>query len=53
MVPFIDSVGEIRMSKDDILGFALVPLAFIICMFHDNLANFVGAILNMLFANFS
>ena len=38
--------GELKMTKDDIKGFALITLAILGCIFHEELANLVGVLLN-------
>ena len=38
--------GELKMTKDDIKGFALIPLAILGCIFHEELANLIGVLLN-------
>ena len=35
------------MTKDDIFGFSLIPVAFIGCVYHVELADFVGNILHI------
>jgi len=36
------------MTKEDIQGFALIPVAFMGCVYHEELASFVGTILHMI-----
>ena len=38
------------MTKNDIQGFALIPFVIAACFFHEELAEFVGILLNNLFA---
>lgn len=38
------------MTKDDIQGFILIPFILLGCIYHEELADFVGVLLNNLFA---
>jgi len=40
------------MTKDDIQGFALIPIIIIGCIYHEELAEIIGVLLNNLFAFF-
>ena len=43
--------GELKMTKDDIQGFALIPFVLLGCIFHEELADLIGLLLNCLFAH--
>lgn len=38
------------MTKDDIVGFSLIPIAVVGCIYSEELANFVGILLNAFFS---
>lgn len=38
------------MPKDDIIGFILIPFILLACIYHVELADFMGILLNNLFA---
>jgi hypothetical protein len=39
------------MTKDDIKGFALIPFILLGCIYHEELADIMGLLLNYLFAH--
>ena len=47
---FIESIKELTMAKNDIQGFMLIPLIIVGCIYHEELADFVGILLNNLIA---
>jgi hypothetical protein len=49
MVPFNNKRRQ-AMTKDDIMGFALIPFILVGCIYHEELADFMGILLNNFFA---
>lgn len=39
------------MTKDDIHGFILIPFILLGCVYHEELADVIGLLLNCLFAH--
>lgn len=37
------------MSRDDLIGFSLVPVILICCVYHNEMADVLGIFLNYLF----
>jgi hypothetical protein len=49
MVPFNNKRRQ-TMAKDDIMGFALIPFIIVGCIYREELTDFMGILLNNLFA---
>lgn len=37
------------MTRDDVIGFSLIPVVLIGCIYHEELADVIGILLNTLF----
>lgn len=46
---FIQRLWRLTMTKDDLIGFSLIPFILVGCIYREELANFVGYLLNCLF----
>ena len=44
------TIGDNSMVKEDIQGFVLIPFILLGCIFHEELADCMGSLLNYLFA---
>ena len=49
MVPFNNHRRQ-TMTKDDIIGFSLIPLVLVGCIYNEELADLIGVLLNNFFA---
>ena len=48
-VPFNNHRRQ-TMTKDDIIGFSLIPLVLVGCIYNEELADLIGILLNNFFA---